>query len=222
MLKACATTRVPGRRARICGRSFMLSDGRRYRVRTVAWVKSETKISPWTICALPSTPAARALRCACATMSGLYSMPSERAPNFFAAAMAILPSRATGAAASIAAASPKAMLLGIAGNISSFRFGLEFGVEKGGYAPFGSPKLEAVEKRFPLKLDFPWNSIFIREAFFDNLFSLWERRTGERRAGAVYCVYYNATAAWSARRERSPRCRVTCPECDQPFMRSTT
>src|SRR5207249_11134239 len=78
MLKACATTRVPGRMARICGRSFMLIDGRRYMVSTVAWVKSLTKMSPWTICALPRTPAACALRWACATMSGLYSIPSER------------------------------------------------------------------------------------------------------------------------------------------------
>jgi len=44
----------------------------------------------------------------------------------------------------------------------------------------------------------------------------------QQRAVEVYSVSYRASAAWSASRERSPRCRVTCPECDQPFMRSTT
>ena len=42
----------------------------------------------------PATPAACALALACFAMSGLYSMPVARAPNFFAAAMAILPSPA--------------------------------------------------------------------------------------------------------------------------------
>src|SRR5882762_9499450 len=88
MLKACVTTRVPGRMARICGRNLMLREGRRYMVSTVAWVKSVVKISPCTICALPPTPAACALRWASAAMSGLYSTPRERAPNFFAIAAA--------------------------------------------------------------------------------------------------------------------------------------
>src|SRR5262249_32955011 len=34
--------------------------------------------------------------------------------------------------------------------------------------------------------------------------------------------YQSVSAAWSARRERSPRASVTCPACDQPFIRSTT
>ena len=33
---------------------------------------------------------------------------------------------------------------------------------------------------------------------------------------------YSTSAAWSASRERSPRCSVTWPECDQPLKRSTT
>jgi hypothetical protein len=33
---------------------------------------------------------------------------------------------------------------------------------------------------------------------------------------------YNTSLAWSARRERSPRARVTWPLCDQPLKRSTT
>ena len=46
--------------------------------------------------ARPVAGDARRLRVAlaCLTMSGLYSMPIARAPNFFAAAMAILPSPA--------------------------------------------------------------------------------------------------------------------------------
>ena len=46
MLKECDTTRVPGRMDRSCGRSFMLSAGRRYSVTTVAWLKSVAKMSP--------------------------------------------------------------------------------------------------------------------------------------------------------------------------------
>ncbi len=33
---------------------------------------------------------------------------------------------------------------------------------------------------------------------------------------------YSTSAAWSASRERSPRCSVTWPECPQPLKRSTT
>ena len=98
MVKECDTTRVPGRMARIVGRSFMLSAGSRYSVITVAWLKSVAKMSPWRMVALPgptpATPAACALPLACFAMSGLYSMPVARAPNFFAAAIAILPSPA--------------------------------------------------------------------------------------------------------------------------------
>ena len=98
MLNECDTTRVPGRMARICGRSFMLSAGSRYSVTTVAPEMSVWKMSAWRMSALPwplpATPAACALALACFTMSGLYSMPTARAPNFFAAAIAILPSPA--------------------------------------------------------------------------------------------------------------------------------
>src|SRR5688572_4664804 len=98
MVKECDATRVPGRMERICGRSFMLSAGSRYMVMTSALLKSVAKMSPWRMVALPgpspATPAAWALALACLTISGLYSMPMARAPNFFAAAMAILPSPA--------------------------------------------------------------------------------------------------------------------------------
>src|SRR5258706_11818832 len=65
---------------------------------TVAELKSVAKMSPWRMVALPgptpATPAACALALACFAISGLYSMPVALAPNFFAAAMAILPSPA--------------------------------------------------------------------------------------------------------------------------------
>src|SRR5688572_1428226 len=92
MLKECDTTRVPGRIDRICGLSFMLSAGSRYMVTTVAWLKSEAKMSARRKLAFSATPAWRAFSCESFTMSGLYSMPSARAPNFFAAMIAILPS----------------------------------------------------------------------------------------------------------------------------------
>ena len=80
------------------GRSFMLSAGSRYSVITVAELKSVAKMSPWRMVALPwpepATPADCALALACFTMSGLYSTPVARAPNFFAAMIAILPSPA--------------------------------------------------------------------------------------------------------------------------------
>ena len=43
---------------------------------------------------VPATPAFCAFSLACFTMSGLYSMPIARAPNFRAAMIAILPSPA--------------------------------------------------------------------------------------------------------------------------------
>jgi len=42
-----------------------------------------------------------------------------------------------------------------------------------------------------------------------------------RGAATARCPQ-SASAAWSARRERSPRCSVTCPEWDHPLKRSTT
>jgi hypothetical protein len=70
----------------------MLRPGSRYIVITVAWLKSVAKMSAFLKVAFSATPAAFAFACESFTMSGLYSMPMERAPNFFAAAMAILPS----------------------------------------------------------------------------------------------------------------------------------
>src|SRR5256885_10218868 len=71
--------------------------------------------------------------------------------------------------------------------------------------------------------DAPWNCTKHIVLFrFEWEFGVREKRTGQQLAGEVYSVSYSASAAWSARRERSPRCSVTCPECDQPFMRSTT
>ncbi len=90
MVKECETTRVPGFIASRVGRSFMFRAGSRYIVTTVAWLKSVAKMSPCTTRALAVTPAATTLPCACFAMSGLYSMPTARAPSF-AAAMAILP-----------------------------------------------------------------------------------------------------------------------------------
>src|SRR4051812_12668055 len=97
MVKECDTTRVPGRMARSCGRSFMLRPGSRYMVMTVACEKSVAKMSAWRMTALPAptpaTPAACARSFAYFAMSALYSMPVALAPRF-AAAMAILPSPA--------------------------------------------------------------------------------------------------------------------------------
>jgi hypothetical protein len=42
-------------------------------------------------------------------------------------------------------------------------------LKKGGDAPFGTPKSEAVEKRFPMKLDSRAVRSSAREAFFNSL-----------------------------------------------------
>ena len=83
--------RVPGLRSRIFGRSFKLMSGSRNIVITVACEKSLSKRSALVNVALPLTPSFAALRCDSATMSGLYSMPSARAPRL-AAVMTVRPS----------------------------------------------------------------------------------------------------------------------------------
>ena len=58
---------------------------------TVAWERSLLKMSASTKPALSLTPALAALRLDSATMSGLYSTPSARAPRF-AAVITVRPS----------------------------------------------------------------------------------------------------------------------------------
>jgi hypothetical protein len=63
-------------------------------VTTLAREKSSLKMSPCTMVTRPATPARSALRCASAAIFGSYSMPIDRAPNSFAAAIAMRPSPA--------------------------------------------------------------------------------------------------------------------------------
>ena len=58
--------------------------GSRNRASTEASEKSLANMSPWTNLALSATPAASALRIDNSTISGLYSMPSARAPRLAA------------------------------------------------------------------------------------------------------------------------------------------
>src|SRR3954467_1656251 len=92
MVKECEATRVPGFIDRMVGLSFMLSAGSRYSVMTLACEKSVAKMSARRNCARSATPAFCALSCESFTMSGLYSMPWARAPNFFAAMITVRPS----------------------------------------------------------------------------------------------------------------------------------
>src|SRR5688572_1180470 len=85
------TMRVPGAMSRICGRRRMLMLGSRNIVTTFAFEKSLANRSACSNVASLVTPASSALRFESATMSGLYSMPSARAPRF-AASMTVRPS----------------------------------------------------------------------------------------------------------------------------------
>jgi hypothetical protein len=91
MVKLFDTTRVPGFRSRILGRSFKLMSGRRNMVITCACEKSLWKRSAFANVALPLTPSFSALRLESSTISGLYSMPCARAPRF-AAVITVRPS----------------------------------------------------------------------------------------------------------------------------------
>ena len=91
MVNVFDTTRVPGFRSRIFGRSFMLIDGSRNIVMTVAFERSVSKRSALTKFALSDTPADAALRFDNSTISGLYSMPIARVPRL-AAVMTVRPS----------------------------------------------------------------------------------------------------------------------------------
>ena len=51
---------------------------------------------------------------------------------------------------------------------------------------------------------------------------LGEHTRFENAANGRKLLTYRISAAWSASRERSPRCSVTWPECAQPLKRSTT
>ncbi len=85
------TMRVPGLRSRIFGRSLRLICGSRNIVITVACEKSLSKRSAFAKVALSPAPAATALRRESSTISGLYSMPSARAPRL-AAVITVRPS----------------------------------------------------------------------------------------------------------------------------------
>ena len=91
MVKVFETTRVPGFRPRIFGRSFRLMPGSRNMVITVALEKSVSKRSAFMNCARSVTPAARAFALESSTIFGLYSMPSARVPRF-AAVITVRPS----------------------------------------------------------------------------------------------------------------------------------
>src|SRR6185503_949305 len=69
------TTRVPGFRLRIFGRSLGLMSGSRNIVRTVALERSVSKRSAFMNVAFSGTPASWALRFDSSTMFGLYSIP---------------------------------------------------------------------------------------------------------------------------------------------------
>src|SRR3954467_9833830 len=77
--------RVPGGSSRNFGVSLRRLAGRRKSASTVALEKSASNMSPRTNFARSPTPAAAALRCASATISGSYSTPMARAPRFAAA-----------------------------------------------------------------------------------------------------------------------------------------
>ena len=85
------TTRVPGLRSRIFGRSFMLMEGSRNIVMTSAFEKSVSNRSAFTNVARSLTPASAAFFFDSSTMSGLYSMPMARAPRL-AAVITVRPS----------------------------------------------------------------------------------------------------------------------------------
>jgi len=91
MRKVFETTRVPGFRPRIVGRSLRLMSVRRNIVITVARDRSVLKRSDCSNFARCETPACSAFRRDSSTMSGLYSMPRARAPRL-AAAMTVRPS----------------------------------------------------------------------------------------------------------------------------------
>src|SRR5579859_4154246 len=91
MVKLFETTRVPGLSARSFGRSFRLMSGSRNMVMTVALERSVSKRSAFMNAALSPTPACMALRLESSTMSGLYSIPTARAPRF-AAVITVRPS----------------------------------------------------------------------------------------------------------------------------------
>ena len=91
MVKVLATMRVPGFMSRIFGRSFMLIDGSRNSVTTLASEKSVSNRSACAELARAVTPASAAFFCDSATMSGLYSMPTDRAPRL-AAVITVRPS----------------------------------------------------------------------------------------------------------------------------------
>ena len=91
MRNSCDTMRVPGLSASRRGRSLRFRCGSRYSVTTVAWLKSDSKMSAFSKRARSISPASRARRRDSSTRSALYSSPKPRAPSP-AAASTILPS----------------------------------------------------------------------------------------------------------------------------------